>query len=547
MKIAILSNMNLDILKEQMSLEFQVYSPAGYGAWVQELVNPDSLLYQFDPTAVFVILDAEELVRNKENIPEQLQQLGKYGQFIETALKGSPSFKMFVSNLDLPVADIHDINELNTERTVESGWLKIMEELNQYENFYVFDLKRLVEEKGRNVLYSRKLWYLSGMKLSMKGMSILQKEMEVLLKAVRGNRKKCLALDLDNTLWGGVIGEDGLDGIELEEFKEGARFKDFQKRIREMKERGVILTVVSKNIWKDVEEVFEKHPHMVLKQEDIVSFKVNWKPKYQNLEELSEELNIGLDSFVFIDDNPIERGGIQHQLPQVVVPDFPSDTSLLERFIRGIHRDYFLGLHSTEEDKRKTELYQQIIRKDEALRSTASFEDFLESLETRIKIWKIKEEDIPRVSQLTMKTNQFNLTTRRYSEKDIRSFCESKDYELYVASVEDKFGDNGKVVVVILERKDNHIVELDTFLMSCRVMGKFIEDHILQFIENRLKEGGYKEFRTFYRKTNRNEPVSNLFDRLKYQVNQSDETHKEYSKSLNKKNKRKQYGKLMEL
>ena len=235
MKMAILSNINMDLLSNQWSSSPEMYQPDGYGAWVREIVNPDSGLYRFDPGMVFILLDAEELLRGESKLDEKTAALEKYGNFIETAAKNNPSMVFFVSTIDMPHKVIRGLNEPRHERRLENAWYEILTRQTRYDNFYIFDLKQLIEETGRNVFYSSKLWYLSGIKYSMKALTVIKEEIERYVKAHEGKQKKCLVLDLDNTLWGGVIGEEGIEGIELSEFKEGARFKEFQKRIKEMK------------------------------------------------------------------------------------------------------------------------------------------------------------------------------------------------------------------------------------------------------------------------------------------------------------------------
>lgn len=548
MKLSILSNINVDLLSQQLSPRAEVYTSSGYGTWVQEIIDPGSGLYRFDPDIVFIILDAEELMRAKRDFNEKINDLENYKNILEEAAKNKPSILFFVSTMDFPGRQIRSLKEIKEEPRIESRWHEELLKLNRADNFYIFDLKRMIEENGRKTFYSSKLWYLSGMKYSMTALALIRAEVEKIIASFEGKQKKCLILDLDNTLWGGVIGEDGSQGIELAEFGEGARFKDFQQRIKEMKERGVILTIVSKNNWEDVAEVFQRHPHMVLKEEDFVSKKVNWNPKYQNIRELSAELNIGLDSFVFIDDSPMERASIRHQLPGVVVPDFPGDTSNLEAFIIKIYRDYFLNLQYTEEDQNKTEMYRQNLEKNQAMKDAASFEDFLKSLQIHIKIWRIREDDIRRASQLSQKTNQFNLTTRRYTEKDLHQFVQSGQYNVFIASVEDKFGDNGKTALVIVKIINDKLAELDTFLMSCRVMGKSVEDRIIDYIENKLTPSGIEELRTYYIPTAKNKPAAEFFDRLGYRVIDTDESgSKQYTLVLKEKPARKSYARLAEM
>src|SRR5262249_45123442 len=357
------------------------------------------------------------------------------------AVARSPGVKFFVSSLDVPAQMLKSLKEAGPERRIEHHWHERVRALgDRYPNVYVFELKALVESVGRQGFYSRKRWYLAGMKYSVLAENPPPREIGRCPDALAGTgRKKCLVLDLDDTLWGGIIGEDGLQGIQLGEPGEGARYKDFQRRIRQLKDLGVILAVVSKNNDADVREVFEAHPHMVLKEQDFASFKVNWSPKPQNIVEVAEDLAIGLDSLVYIDDNPVEREAVRAALPEVAVPDFPADTCELSAFLEGVHRDYFLSLDSTAEDRIRTETYLQNARRAAERNAASSIEEFLSRLKTRIRIWRVTDEDVPRAAQLTQKTNQLNFTTRRYTEQELQAIRSAADSFVYIASVADVY------------------------------------------------------------------------------------------------------------
>jgi FkbH-like protein len=267
------------------------------------------------------------------------------------------------------------------------------------------------------------------------------------------------------------------------------------------------------------------------------------------LREIASELNIGLDSIIFIDDNPVERAGIISEMPEITVPEFPSDTSELNKFITEIYHEYLLSLRTTAEDLDKTRLYRQNTKRDNLMKSSDSYETFLQSLDTKIRISPACIEDIPRISQLTQKTNQFNLTTRRYSEAEIKLFIDSESSDIYIASVDDKFGYNGKVGIIIIKKADHKAAEIDTFLLSCRVMGRYIEDQLVGFIEDRLAEEGFEVIKSCYLPTGKNKSVECLFERLGYQLEKSTDTgEKYYSLSLPAVNKadRRQFGQLVE-
>lgn len=277
------------------------------------------------------------------------------------------------------------------------------------------------------------------------------------------------------------------------------------------------MTVVSKNNQEDALEVFRSHPYMLLKEDDFAAMKINWRHKSDNIRDLADELNLGLESFVFIDDNPVEREMVRTTLPQVVVPDFPEDTTQLADFADEIYHRYFYTLTVTSEDLTKTKMYIDNAKRMESMKQAESFEDFLASLQTKLIINKANPEDVERIVQLTQKTNQFNLTTHRYTSADIEKFMQSPSYSMYVFSVKDRFGSYGKVGLAIVKYDGSNAV-LDTFLMSCRVMGHHIEDLAIKHIEQELAGSGYTALIAEFIPTAKNAPVRDLFERLGYGV-----------------------------
>ena len=546
MRLSVLSNINLDSLVGRLSKLNDVYKTEGYGTWVQEIINPNSGLYSFGPQAVFIIIDGEEMFKGQSRNNSTIDMNINY---IEETVKNNPDITFFVSNIDLWTRKIDSAKAGSKERGLEFLWEDGLFLLSRkYRNLYVFDLKSIVEDIGREQFYSKKLWYLGGIKFSMKAEKVLEQYIYRCVDSVKGKRKKCMVLDLDNTLWGGVVGEVGMEGIELSDYKEGARYKDFQKKLKEIKDLGIILAVVSKNNFDDAIKVIREHKHMVLKEEDFVALKINWDLKSQNIRDLSEELNIGLDSIVFIDDNPVERESVKRELPEVTVPGFPQDTSELLNFAVELYHNYFYTLDITDEDTVKTEIYRQNMKRRDVQKSSASYEDFLKSLETKIEIRRISAENVQRAAQLTQKTNQFNLTTKRYSEQELLALIDEEGFEGFVAYVSDRFGDNGMVSVVITKRKTDTEIELDTFLLSCRVMGRFIEEQIIGFIEDLYKKSGYKRLVTYYKPTEKNAPVKDFFERLGYSVLDVDSAgNKKYILDLEKSSidSRKKFGELM--
>lgn len=530
MRIAILSNVNMDITIKDLSNKYEVFKADGYGGWIQNLVNND--LYSYNPNAIFVILDGEEFFGNINTLKEAENEVEVYSNYIQDAVKDNPNISFFISNFDIPCKRISVLKSNRNEMIFENCWYEKLRTLNdKYNNIYIFDIKNLINNIGRKNFYSDKLWYLGGIKYTLDSQKIIEDEIIKCINALKGYRKKCLILDLDNTLWGGVVGEVGAKNISISDFNEGARYKDFQRRIKELKDTGVILAIASKNNLSDVKDVFYHNSDMVLKEEDFAAIKINWKSKVQNIREISDELNIGLDSFVFIDDNPVEREQVSSFLPEACVPDFPKDTSKLEQFAIGLYSKYFFKLKILNEDLNKTQMYKQNKKRIQLKRSSKSLEEFLKQLNTVIKLWKAKYEDIPRISQLTQKTNQFNLTTKRYTESDIENLMSDNSYDIYVASVQDKFGDNGKVLVIILKINGKNAY-VDTFLMSCRVMERNIEFEVMRLIENMLANKGCNMIFSCYNATKKNKPVEGFYEKSGYILTETDDSTKKYKKML---------------
>ncbi|MDO6355393.1 HAD-IIIC family phosphatase [Caloramator sp. CAR-1] len=547
MKIALLSNVNVDLIIRNLNNYYNVYNSYGFGTWLQELLDKNSGLYAYNPELIFLLIDAKELFRGKETFDECLNEIKQIENILEVVLIENTEKLIFVSNIDYPEDNIYPYKKLSYNKIVEYEWLKMLKKLcDKYINCYVLDIKSLIEQNGQKSFYSSKLWYVGGIPFSLKGIKLISQHINQIILAYQGKRKKCLLVDLDNTLWGGVIGEDGIYGIELSEFKEGGRYKDFQRLIKQIKDTGIILGIVSKNNKDDVIEVFTKHEHMVLKEEDFVITKINWDNKIDNIKQISVELNIGLDSIVYIDDNEVECEQIRHFLPDVTVPVFPKDTSALPEFINEVYKKYFFTLNVTDEDKNKSLMYKQNIERQRMLNVVNNLEEFLYSLQTEIKVWKATNNDVERIAQLTQKTNQFNLTGHRYTIEEIKDMIKKENVEVWIGSVKDKFGDNGKVIVWIIYFNDD-IAELDTFLMSCRVMGRFLEEQIIDFIEKKVYMKGIKKLRSYYIPTSKNLPVKDLFLKLGYSITNINEDGKvTYEIELPTNNIRKSFATLID-
>ena len=499
-----------------------IHIPDGYNTWVQQLLSPTEAL--LNSQAVFLILDGEELLggtisEGEDTIARLQSHLELMGQFVTA----HPDVPLFVSSLDIPQRTISPLVGKRNEVRAMAFWRERLENMG----LPVCELAEIAANMGRDHFYSAKMWYYGSIPFSMAGEKALAAECFRCWNALRGERKKCLVLDLDNTLWGGVIGEDGLGGIQLGPTKEGAIYQNFQRRILELKQQGVLLAVVSKNNIDDALSAIRQHPDMLLREEDFVAIKANWDPKPVNIEYLGTELNLGLDSFVFIDDNPVEREAVKIVLPAVTVPDFPTDPVQLESFMRSVARDFFPTLRLTQEDLKKSEQYRVERLREEEKQKFTNLDEYLDSLDMRLSIREVGEEDIPRAAQLTQKTNQFNLTTRRYTEADMRSMSLSPEWHLWMGELEDRFGKYGKVILCLAQIEGERAM-LDTFLMSCRVMGRGVES---AFLEQALARVGVTKVEAEYRITPKNSMVAEFWPQYGYRKEENNCERTLYTKS----------------
>ncbi|MGI5090958.1 HAD-IIIC family phosphatase [Treponema socranskii] len=349
-----------------------------------------------------------------------------------------------------------------------------------------------------------------------------QKESQITLK-----RKKCIILDLDNTLWGGILGEDGVEGIKIGGDYPGKAFLYFQKALVELSKSGVILSICSKNNESDVKECWKKNPYNIINEKYISIYRINWHNKIDNIKEIATELNIGLDSFIFVDDNPVERELVKQMLPMVEVPDFPEQPYNLPLFIDELTEKYFKVYALTDEDKKKNEEYKANVKRSKEQLKFTDMESFIRSLEIKITIQAANKMNISRIAQMTQKTNQFNMTTRRYSENDLNAMI-SNGAKIWCLSVADKFGDSGITGTIIVKN-----CEIDEFLLSCRILGKGIEKAFVARILEKLKKSDVIELQAVYIPTSKNTQVKEFYENNGFTlvVEESDGT-KKYSIDL---------------
>lgn len=524
-KVALLSNVTVDLIAVKLSKKYDVYTPDGFDMWVQETIDPASKLYAEKLDAVVVLLDGTE-ARAWRNAEEAAERIDLWEQAVNAMAGRLTSVPVFVMTIDIRENRIKSFAERKYRIELENRWYQYIQDLAERKaNFYVVDLADIIAETGRRQFYSNKMWYMSSMPYSRTGLQTVTDEIERALDTAFTDRKKIIAVDLDNTLWGGVIGEDGVERIELADHKEGQRYYDFQRQLLEMKKRGIVLAVNSKNNLEDVEEAMEKHPAMLLRNDDFVSKKINWENKAVNLRAMEDELNITEGGFIFIDDNPMEREMVRGACPEVLVPDFPTDTAELIPFAEEIWFDHCRPLKVLGEDLKKTEMYQTEAKRKQVMSESLDLDEYIAKLEMAADIHRMRPEELERVAQLCNKTNQFNVTTKRYTKAEIEAIATDQNNAVFVAYSSDKYGDSGLISVIILFGSENE-VKIDTFLMSCRVMGRKLEDVIINELAAycRDKQKLIGEFIP----TAKNAPVKDLYDRLGFKLVSDDDGHKTY-------------------
>lgn len=375
---------------------------------------------------------------------------------------------------------------------------------------------------GAENAFSLKMWYMGRILHTNEAQKRI---VELLLHIIRLQRripKKVLLLDLDNTLWGGLAGEADHTPIMLSGEHTGLMYRNLQRVIAGMQKQGVLLGIVSKNNEKDAMDIISSHPQMVLRPEDFVAMKINWRPKPENIAEIARELNLGLDSFVFWDDSPAERTLVKASLPQVTVPDFPDRPEELTEAMVRIYRQYFEQAAVTSEDRQKTRQYAENAKRSALKTQALDFASYLRQLAMEISR-ESPEANSERLTQLVNKTNQFNLTTKRYELSAMQRLLQDAGKRVYLYRVKDCFGDNGIVAAVIVDLTEA-VPMIDTFVMSCRVMGRNIENAIIEDIERELYRQGYTSLRAKYLPTAKNRPVENLFEKLDYRILAADKT-----------------------
>ena len=493
---------------------------APFNQYTQDVLNSSSGLHAFGPEIVFVALDLEdlfpgirrvpgvdELARSRAEIRATISELVRELSARSTAL-------IVVHELTFTSPSPHGILD-NQRSDGLSRWIEdvnrdLAEDLGAQAHAFLLPLRQVLGRAGGAREQSRKLYYMARMRHGDGPLRELARYSMRYVKPLKGLTRKCVVVDLDGTLWGGVVGEVGPEGIQLGPTAPGIEFVDFQEALLNLTKRGILLAICSKNNEDDVMPVLREHKHMVLREEHFAAIRINWRNKAENLAGIADDLNIGLDSLVFLDDNPLERELIRQMLPQVLTVELPRDASQYRSTLESLTDFDLLAL--TKEDEQRASQYQASRQRQALERTSGSLDAYLHSLEIRAEIARAAAHHVPRVVQMLNKTNQFNTTTRRYQTPEIERLVASPDHCVYILEVADRFGEHGLVGSAIVCREGD-TWRIDNVLLSCRVMGLSVETVFLKRISEAARLHEAARLVGEFIPTAKNEPTADFYRR----------------------------------
>jgi FkbH-like protein len=494
---------------------------ADYDQVDRQIGDPDSELYRAKPEFVVIYLSAERLWQRFTGLPpdgrtqfgEQVlaeianrwQTVGRQGSARIIQL----NFVEFNDGVFGHFASREPSSFLFQLRKINFGMMQLASE---HQHVFLADAAALAAGVGYVNAHDPRLYATSRVAFSLDFLPVVAKAVVDIVKALDGGIRKCLILDLDNTLWGGVIGDDGLEHIQIGELGMGHAYDELQAWAKELKQRGIILAICSKNEDETAKRPFREHPDMTLRLDDIAMFVANWSNKADNIRDIQAALNIGFDSMVFVDDNPFERGLVRQHVPDVVVPELPDDPTMYVSFLRSLN--LFETASHSKADADRTAQYQRGIAREEFQRSFTNVDDYLQSLEMVSDVRAFDEFNTPRVAQLTQRSNQFNLRTVRYTEADIRAMSMSGEFITLSLDLADRFGEHGLIALVILARTAPRLAFVDTWIMSCRVLKRGMEEFTVNQMAEQARAAGIDRIVGEYLPTAKNGMVRDLYPQM---------------------------------
>jgi len=526
-RLGILSNSTTDLLVPPLMASAVRYGfdlecvVAGYGQVVQTALAPDSTIHKAKPDAVLIALDYRDYPlafspgngeAAKTAVDAAMDQLDA----IRGGIHAGSNAICIIQNVAPPAEVLFG----SLDKVLPGAWRGMIEALNGRiadaiagTKDILLDIAGLASMVGLANWHSPEEWNLAKLPFSSGYTPMYAEHVARTIAALRGKSRRCLVMDLDNTLWGGVIGDDGLEGIQLAQGDAtGEAYLNLQRYVLTLRERGIVLAVSSKNQDETARLPFRKHPEMLLRENHIAVFQANWNDKPTNIKAISEELALGLESLAFLDDNPVERALVRRELPQVAVPELPSDPALYVRTLSAA--GYFESVTFSDEDLKRADFYQDNSRRVALQNQFTDLEGYLQSLEMTITFQPFDETGRARITQLINKSNQYNLTTKRYTEAQVASAEDDPNVFTLQVRLVDKFGDNGMISVVICRKAAADAWEIDTWLMSCRVLSRRVENAVLQEIVNVAKDRGISQLTGRYIPTERNQLVEYHYEKL---------------------------------
>jgi len=525
-RVALLCSYNLDFIKPYLIVSASdLGAPiapwiAPFGQFEQMIRADDSALWKSRPEALVLLLRAAdldaELAEGIEGVPparrrarndELLQRVLGLAREARRRFSGPILVANFVH--DRPLLDLFDGSRPDgITHLIASLNLRMAEALAAESDMHVFDYAGVANRFGTDRFVDRRLWALGRIAVAPEAQEPLASSLARSIAGVTQAASKCLVLDLDNTLWGGVLGDDGMAALKLGDEHPGSAFKAFQRALRGYRERGMLLAIASKNDEATVREALDTHPDMILRSADFAAIEANWQAKSASLVRIAKKLNIGLDSLVFFDDNPVERAEVRAHCPGVRVVEMPVDVL---HYVAALATVPLLDRPRVlEEDRARATMVADDAQRERLAATTQSIEEFLAGLEMVATVGQSDDTTIERISQLIHKTNQFNLTTRRHSLEDVRKLASASDARVLWMRLADRFGDMGLIAVGIV-RVEGDVGRVDTLLMSCRVMGRGVEDAVLAHLVEAARELGAKSLLGEYRRTAKNDIVREYY------------------------------------
>ncbi len=489
-----------------------------YNQILAQTLDPQSELYLFKPDMVLIYMCAERLYEEFCHTP--LSQRVSFAQQKADSICGV--WQTITERCDAVVLQFNFVE--NDDRVfgdlalgLESAYLfqlrklnlLLMEKTTSNRSVSLVDLSGIQSEMGRSSFYDAKLYYSAKMPVSMAALPAVAARVIEMIKAQSGRVKKCVVLDLDNTLWGGVIGDDGLANIQIGELGLGRAFAEFQMWLKELKNRGILLAVCSKNNEETAKEPFEKHPDMVLRLDDVAMFVANWQDKAGNIRKIQQTLNLGMDSFVFLDDNPFERNAVRALIPEITVPELPEDPAEYVEYLKSL--DLFEATAYSATDVQRTEQYRSEAGRAQLQQQFADYDAYLQSLEMKAEAAAFDDYHLARIAQLSQRSNQFNLRTIRYTAAQLEKIAADERYVTIYFTLKDKFGDYGLISAVVLEKRSETELFVDTWFMSCRVLKRGMEEFIINTMVEEAQRRGCKTLTGEYLPTAKNAMVKDVY------------------------------------